>query len=57
MKAHEDFVQWPELVLMLMNMRQAAVQNNETVMKDILKQLVQGYCPQPNCLAQASAGS
>ena len=57
MKAHEDFVQWPELDLMLMNMRQAAVQNNETVMKDILKQVVQGYCPQPNCLAQASAGS
>ena len=43
--------------LMLVNMRQAAVQNNETVMKDILKQLVQGYCPQPNCLAQAHAGS
>mgnify|MGYP003601636262 FL=1 len=57
MKAHEDFVDWPELVLMLVNIRQAAVQNNETVMKDILKQLVQGYCPQPNCLAQASAGS
>ena len=57
MKAHEDFVHWPELVLMLVNMRQAAVQNNETVMKDILKQLVQGYCPQPNRLAQAPTGS
>lgn len=57
MKAHEDFVHWPELSRVLVNMRQAAVQNNETVMKDILKQRVQGYCPQPNCLAQAPAGS
>ncbi|MEC5212814.1 FlaA1/EpsC-like NDP-sugar epimerase [Polaromonas sp. CG_9.5] len=57
MKAHEDFVQWPELALVLVNMRLAAVQNNEAVMKDILKQLVQGYCPEPNRLAQVQAGS
>jgi len=30
-------------------MRQAAIQNNEGVMKTILKRLVQGYSPQPPC--------
>lgn len=57
MKAHEDFVHWPELALVLVNMRLAAIQNNEAVMKDIFKQLVQGYCPEPNRLAQVQTGS
>ena len=46
MKAHEDFVAWMQLAPVLVEMRQAATQNNEAVMKAILKQLVQGYCPQ-----------
>jgi len=45
MKAHEDFVAWPQLAPVLVQMRQAATQNNEAVMKIILRQLVQGYCP------------
>ena len=45
MKAHEDFVPWPELASVLVDMRQAAIPNNEVVMKGILKRLVHGYCP------------
>lgn len=54
MKAHEDFVAWPELAPMLVEMRHAAIQNNEAVMKTILKQLVHGYGPQTSVAAQAS---
>ena len=57
MKAHEEFVPWLELAPVLVNIRQAAIQNNETVMKDILKQLVHGYCPQPNCLTAGHVGA
>jgi FlaA1/EpsC-like NDP-sugar epimerase len=46
MKAHEDFVAWPELAPILVEMRQAATQNNEALMKAILTQLVHGYGPQ-----------
>ncbi|MEO7159620.1 MAG: polysaccharide biosynthesis protein, partial [Polaromonas sp.] len=49
MKAHEDFVGWSELAPILVEMRQAATQNNEAAMKAILKQLVHGYGPQPAC--------
>jgi FlaA1/EpsC-like NDP-sugar epimerase len=45
MKAREDFVPWPELVPILMQMRRAAIENNEPLMKAILAQLVQGYHP------------
>jgi FlaA1/EpsC-like NDP-sugar epimerase len=45
MKAHEDFVAWPELAPVLVDMRQAAVRNDEAVMKAILKQFVHGYSP------------
>ena len=45
MKAHEDFVSWTELAPILVEIRHAAIQNNETVMKSILKQLVHGYSP------------
>ena len=55
MKAHEDFVPWPELAPILVEMRQAAIQNDEAVMKAILKQLVQGYGPQSSCAAAISA--
>jgi len=47
MKAHEDFVPWTELAPILVEIRHAAIQNNETVMKIILKKLVHGYSPCP----------
>jgi FlaA1/EpsC-like NDP-sugar epimerase len=45
MKAREDFVAWPLLAPLLVEMRQAAIQNNEVVIKNILMQLVHGYSP------------
>ena len=45
MKAHEDFVAWQQLAPVLVDMRLAATQNDEAVMKKILTQLVQGYSP------------
>lgn len=47
MKAREDFVVWPQLAPVLVEMRQAAVQNDEAGMKRILIQLVHGYYPEP----------
>ncbi len=46
MKAHEDFIAWTQLAPVLVEMRLAATQNDEAVMKKILTQLVQGYAPQ-----------
>ncbi len=46
MKAREDFVPWPELVPVLVQMRQAAIANDDAVMKAILTRLVHGYGPQ-----------
>lgn len=43
MKAHEDFVSWAVLAPILLALRQAAVQNNELVIKNTFVQLVQGY--------------
>jgi FlaA1/EpsC-like NDP-sugar epimerase len=43
MKAHEEFVPWPILMPMLGNLRQAAIDNNEMIMKDTFSQLVHGY--------------
>jgi len=45
MKAREDFVAWPQLAPLLLEMRQAAIQNNEAMIKNILMQLVHGYSP------------
>ncbi|MDB5743516.1 MAG: polysaccharide biosynthesis protein CapD [Polaromonas sp.] len=45
MKAREDFVVWPELAPILVEMRKAATLNDEGVMKAILIQLVHGYTP------------
>jgi FlaA1/EpsC-like NDP-sugar epimerase len=45
MKAREDFVAWFELAPMLVNMRQAAIHNDELVMKSVLVHLVHGYSP------------
>ena len=47
MKAHEDFVAWPQLAPVLVDMRLAATQNDVAVMKKILTQLVHGYSPPP----------
>ena len=49
MKAREDFVPWPELAPILVQMRQAAIENNEALMKAILTRLVHGYGPQLVC--------
>jgi FlaA1/EpsC-like NDP-sugar epimerase len=43
MKAHEEFVIWTVLAPILVALRQAAIQNNELVIKDTFVQLVQGY--------------
>jgi FlaA1/EpsC-like NDP-sugar epimerase len=56
MKAREDFVPWALLAPLLVEMRQAAVHNNEFVMKTILMQLVHGYSPGTACSA-GSAGA
>jgi FlaA1/EpsC-like NDP-sugar epimerase len=45
MKAHEDYVAWPVLAPLLVALRQAAVRNDETTIKNTLTQLVQGYSP------------
>ncbi|MFI5447124.1 polysaccharide biosynthesis protein [Polaromonas sp. UC242_47] len=51
MKAREDFLAWSELAPILVDMRQAAIQDNEAVIKRILTELVHGYHPQPVELA------
>ncbi|ABM38777.1 polysaccharide biosynthesis protein [Polaromonas naphthalenivorans] len=55
MKAHEDFVAWPELAPILAEIRQAATVNNEAVMKSIMKRLVHGYIPHTACPAKIPA--
>jgi FlaA1/EpsC-like NDP-sugar epimerase len=45
MKAHEECVSWSVLAPMLVVLRQAAIQNNEAVIKNTFVQLVQGYSP------------
>ena len=47
MKAREVFVPWAELSPVLVQMRQAAVQSNEGVIREILTNLVHGYRPVP----------
>lgn len=46
MKAHEDFVPWPELAPVLVQMRQAAIDDDQALIKAILTQQVHGYGPQ-----------
>ncbi len=45
MKAHEDCVSWAVLAPLLVALRQAAMQSNGVVIKNILLQLVLGYSP------------
>ena len=47
MKAREVFVSWAELSPVLVQMRQAAIQSNEGVIRGILTNLVHGYRPVP----------
>ena len=58
MKAHEDFVPWPALSLLLVQLRHAATLNDEAVMKQILTTLVAGYVaaarPPTQCFADYS---
>jgi FlaA1/EpsC-like NDP-sugar epimerase len=54
MKAHEECVSWAVLAPMLVALRQAAVQNNEVVIKNTFMQLVQGYSPS-SVISAASA--
>lgn len=53
MKAHEDLVPWPELGPLLVEMRNAAIRDDEAAIKKILKQLVHGYVIQPSDLSSA----
>lgn len=55
MKAHEDFMAWPELAPILVDIRQAATLNNEAVMKSIMQRLVHGYIPHSACAAEIPA--
>ena len=43
LKAHEDFVVWSELSMFLLELRNAAMLNNEAAIKLILTALVSGY--------------
>ena len=43
LKAHEDFVVWSELSIFLLELRNAAMLNNEAAIKLILTALVSGY--------------
>jgi FlaA1/EpsC-like NDP-sugar epimerase len=45
MKAREAFVTWGDLSLVLIKMRQAAIQSNEALIREILGELVHGYMP------------
>lgn len=47
LKAREVFVPWNELSPVLVQMRHAAIQSNEAVIREILTELVHGYMPVP----------
>ena len=51
MKAHEDYLPWPELESQLETLRQACQANEAELMKAVLKSCVHGYEPQPDCAA------
>jgi FlaA1/EpsC-like NDP-sugar epimerase len=55
MKAHEACVSWAVLAPMLVTLRQAAIQNNEAVIKNTFVQLVQGYGPSSGSATAPSA--
>ena len=47
MKAHEDFLAWPELALHLQTLRGAAAASDVARIKTVLKACVHGYGDQP----------
>jgi FlaA1/EpsC-like NDP-sugar epimerase len=51
MKAREESVHWSVLAPLLVEMRQAAIQSNGEVLKNIMLQLVHGYSPSSDSLA------
>ena len=55
MKAHEECVSWAVLAPILVVLRQAAIQNNELVIKNTFVQLVQGYGPSSGVSTTLSA--
>ena len=55
MKAHEQCVSWSVLAPMLIALRQAAIRNNEKVIKNTFMQLVQGYSPSSRVSTVSSA--
>jgi FlaA1/EpsC-like NDP-sugar epimerase len=57
MKAHEECVSWAVLAPMLVALRQAAVQNNEVVIKNTFMQLVQGYSPSSGVSAASAVAA
>ena len=57
MKAHEECVSWVVLAPMLVALRQAAVQNNEAMIKNTFVQLVQGYSPTSAASAASTASA
>jgi FlaA1/EpsC-like NDP-sugar epimerase len=54
MKAHEEFVSWAVLAPILISLRQAAVKNDELVIKNTFVQLVQGYSPSSAATAKSN---
>lgn len=48
MKAHEDFLDWPELDVQLQALRQAAERNDASAIKSVLQACVHGYAEQPD---------
>ena len=55
MKAHEDYLPWPEFESQLEALRQACEANDAELMKAVLLTCVHGYEPQPE--AEAATGS
>jgi len=48
MKAHEDFLRWPELEGQLASLRLAAEAGDVVAIKSVLQACVQGYASQPD---------
>ena len=54
MKAREKFIAWPELCESLLELRRAAVENDDVAIKKILTQCVDGYVCAEQLLADSS---
>jgi FlaA1/EpsC-like NDP-sugar epimerase len=56
MKAREDYVPWPRFAPVLCQMRDAAMQSDESRIKEILRGYVHGYGPQTPQVVSISSG-